>query len=71
MDLKIIWRPVTAFSITAILLNQFIILPYVSMIAGVSPNNLPLEFWGVAGAFLGAYTIGRSVEKSTGKQNDK
>jgi len=71
MEMKAWWRPITALSITAIMLNQFMILPYVALFAKASPGNLPIEFWGVAGAFLGAYTIGRSVEKTTGKQSEK
>ena len=59
------WRPVLMLSITAILINNYLVAPYALAIFGVSVTlELPGPMWDLLTVGVGGYVVGRSVEKS-------
>lgn len=58
------WRPVLMLSITAILINNFLIAPYADAMFGVSVMlEMPNELWQLLNIGVGGYVVGRSGEK--------
>lgn len=69
-ELKESWRPILSFTMIIILINQFIILPYLAIVKNVSILALPDQLWTVLFIFLGVYGAGRSYEKIKGVDNE-
>lgn len=59
------WRPILMLSITAILLNNYLIAPYAHAIFGASVIlELPEPLWTLLTVGVGGYVMGRSAEKA-------
>lgn len=59
------WRPILMLSITAVLVNNYILIPYLSLF-GVPSTILdfPDQLWNLLKLGVGGYILGRSAEKS-------
>ena len=55
------WRPITMLSFVSIIINNYLLLPYVP---GVVPLELPEGMWGLLTVGLGGYVVGRTFEKT-------
>ena len=60
-----IWRPLLMYSIIAIIINNFIILPYLSIFTNVSIPKFPEEVWVLLIVCVAGYIPGRTIEKIT------
>ena len=59
------WRPLLMVSITAILINNFILFPYLSLFTEkVVMLELPNGLWTLLTAGVTGYVVGRSAEKT-------
>ena len=59
------WRPITMLTFVAIVANNYLIYPYLSLFWGEAPMlALPPDLWELIKLGLGGYVIGRTVEKS-------
>ncbi len=59
------WRPITMLTFTAIIANNYILYPYLSLFFEAAPVLLvPADLWDLLKIGLGGYVVGRSVEKS-------
>ncbi len=59
------WRPVTMLVFTAIVANNYLIYPYLSLFWVNAPVlTLPPHLWELLKIGLGGYVVGRSCEKS-------
>ncbi len=59
------WRPITMLTFTAIIANNFILYPYLSLFWDNAPTiELPSYLWEALKIGLGGYIVGRSCEKS-------
>ncbi|WP_422006674.1 3TM-type holin [Pyruvatibacter mobilis] len=59
------WRPVLMLSITAILINNYLLAPYMELLFGVAVHlPLPEPMWNLLTVGVGGYVIGRSTEKA-------
>lgn len=54
------WRPTLMFAFIAILVNNYILAPY---IPGVVPLEFPSPFWGLLTVSVGGYIGARTYEK--------
>lgn len=62
------WRPILMLSIVAIVVNNYIIYPYLSMFTeNVTMLELPKQLWNLMLVGVGGYVAGRSGEKIAGK----
>ena len=61
-----LWRPVVGFTFSAVLVNNYILLPYL-MKYGVAAIVVPGEVWTAMLVVLGAAAAGRSWEKVSTK----
>lgn len=62
-----LWRPAIGFTFAAILVNNYILLPYAgAMHLGVQPLVIPDSVWTAMLVILGASAAGRSFEKWQG-----
>ena len=58
------WRPILMLSITAILVNNYILFPYFSLFnIPAAQLDFPVELWTLLNIGVGGYVIGRSAEK--------
>ena len=58
------WRPITMLSFVAIIVNNYIIYPYLSLFWADAPIlDLPDQIWNLLNIGLGGYVVGRSLEK--------
>lgn len=58
------WRPITMLSFVFIVMNNYIIYPYLSLFWHAAPIlPLPPDLWELIKIGIGGYTIGRSAEK--------
>jgi len=58
------WRPITMLVFTAIIFNNYLIYPYLSLFWTSAPVlDLPPDLWGLLKIGLGGYVVGRSAEK--------
>lgn len=58
------WRPLLMLSIVSIVVNNYIVYPYLSMFTTkVVILDLPADLWGLMKIGVGGYIIGRSTEK--------
>ena len=62
------WRPTIGFTFAAILLNNYLLLPYLKSF-GIVPLDIPGTVWSAFLVILGAASAGRSWEKVSGKTN--
>lgn len=58
------WRPVTMLSFVAIIVNNYIIYPYLSLFWSEAPVlAIPPDMWELLKIGLGGYVVGRTSEK--------
>ena len=58
------WRPITMLTFTAIVANNYILYPYLSLFWNEAPVLiLPPDLWALMKIGLGGYVVGRSAEK--------
>ena len=58
------WRPVTMLTFVAIVANNYIIYPYLSLLWDSAPVlSVPADLWDLLKIGLGGYVVGRSAEK--------
>lgn len=58
------WRPITMLTFVAIIANNYILYPYLSLFWPEAPNlEIPPDMWGLLKIGIGGYVVGRSVEK--------
>lgn len=60
------WRPLTMISFVAILVNNFILVPWlIAMgVQNVAVLEMPAEFFTLLTVGLGGYVVGRTMEKT-------
>ena len=58
------WRPITMLCFVAIIVNNYILFPYLQLFghAGIV-LSLPPDMWGLLKIGMGGYVVGRSAEK--------
>lgn len=65
-----LWRPLIMLGIGAILINTFLVAPYIYALFGVDVSSpLPESLYDLLGLGIGGYVIGRSIEKSVNLLN--
>ena len=58
------WRPLLMLSIVAIVVNNYLVYPYLSLFwAGAKLLELPEALWSLMKIGVGGYIVGRSTEK--------
>lgn len=58
------WRPITMLSFTTIIVNNYILAPYIELFFSVNVVlELPPYLWDLLKIGLGGYVVGRSSEK--------
>lgn len=58
------WRPLLMLSVVAIIVNNYILVPYLVMFGVAAPLlDLPVQLWELLTIGVGGYVVGRSVEK--------
>lgn len=61
------WRPVTMLVFVAIVANNYLLYPYLSLFWTTAPMlELPPDLWDLIKIGLGGYVVGRSAEKVAG-----
>jgi hypothetical protein len=61
------WRPITMLCFVAIIVNNYIIYPYLSLFWHAAPLlPLPTDLWDLLKIGIGGYVVGRSAEKISG-----
>ena len=66
------WRPLIMLGIGAILINTFLIAPYIYALFGVDVSSpLPESLYDLLGLGIGGYVIGRTIEKSVDLLNKR
>ena len=59
------WRPITMLSFVAIICNNYIVYPYLSLFWSQAPVlAIPPDMWELLKIGLGGYVVGRTVEKT-------
>ena len=62
------WRPILMLSFTAIIINNYILAPYLDAIFGTGIQlDIPPNMWTLLKIGVGGYIVGRSAEKGIGK----
>ena len=60
------WRPITMLTFVAIIANNYILYPYISLFWASAPMlEIPPDMWGLLKIDIGGYVIGRSAESIT------
>ena len=58
------WRPITMLTFVAIIANNYLVYPYLSLFWGAAPVlEIPPDMWALLKIGLGGYVVGRSGEK--------
>jgi len=58
------WRPITMLVFVAIVANNYLLYPYISLFWQAAPLlELPPDLWDLIKIGLGGYVVGRSAEK--------
>lgn len=58
------WRPILMLSIVAVVVNNYILFPYVQLFGGKAVMlDLPDKLWNLLTIGVGGYVVGRSAEK--------
>ena len=66
------WRPILMLTFTAIVANNYILYPYLSLFWDDAPVlTIHPEMWSLMKIGLGGYVVGRSVEKGVEKWKSK
>lgn len=66
------WRPITMLSFVTIIVNNYILVPYmVAFGAPVPMLDIPPGMWGLLTVGIGGYIGGRTLEKIKGGEKDK
>lgn len=61
------WRPITMLVFVAIIANNYIVYPYLSLFWEAAPVlELPADMWDLLKIGLGGYVVGRTGEKMVG-----
>ncbi len=61
------WRPILMLSIVAIVVNNYIVYPYLSLFSiKATILELPSQLWSLMEIGVGGYIVGRSAEKMAG-----
>lgn len=63
-----LWRPTVGFTFSAVLVNNFILLPYFAKL-GIVPITIPAEVWTAMLVVLGASAATRGWQKVVREQN--
>ena len=59
------WRPITMLTFTAIIANNYILYPYLSLFFDNAVKlDIPPDMWDLLKLGIGGYVVGRSAEKS-------
>jgi hypothetical protein len=59
------WRPITMLSFVSIIVNNYIIYPYLSCFWHGAPLlPIPVDLWELLKIGIGGYVVGRTVEKT-------
>ena len=59
------WRPLTMLAFVFIVVNNFIVTPYVTAFGGNVPTlDIPAPLWSLLTVGIGGYVVGRSAEKA-------
>lgn len=67
-----IWRPLLMLTVVAIIANNYVIFPYVSLFTSkVVMLELPEKLWNLMTVGVGGYIVGRSGEKIVRTLRDK
>lgn len=62
------WRPILMLTIVAIVANNYLLYPYLSLFWPKAPQlELPQDLYSLMKIGVGGYLVGRSAEKVTGK----
>ena len=62
------WRPITMLVFVAIIANNYLLYPYLSLFWTSAPVlELPPDLWDLLKIGLGGYVVGRSVEQTAKK----
>jgi len=64
------WRPTIGFTFAAVIINNYILLPYFSKI-GITPISIPVEVWTAILVILGAAAATRGWKKITRNKERK
>lgn len=63
--LTAVWRPITMLTFVAVVANNLILAPYLSMLFSVDVAlPMPDQVWELLNLGIGGYLMGRTVEKS-------
>ncbi len=66
------WRPITMLTFVAIIANNYILYPYLSLFWSEAPMlEVPEQLWNLLQIGIGGYVVGRSVEKSVAAYKGK
>lgn len=66
------WRPITMLVFVAIIANNYIVYPYLSLFWPTAPVlEIPADMWALLKIGLGGYVVGRSGEKIAGAFGNK
>jgi len=66
------WRPVTMLVFVAIIANNYILFPYITLFGGQAmPLEIPPSMWELLKLGIGGYILGRSGEKCIEKWKGK
>lgn len=66
------WRPITMLVFVFIILNNYVIVPYVSAFGGTVPAlEIPNGMWALLNVGIGGYIISRGAEKIVKTRNGK
>jgi len=58
------WRPITMLTFVAIIANNYLLYPYISLFWDAAPLlDVPPDLWDLIKIGLGGYVVGRSAEK--------
>lgn len=60
------WRPILMLSIVTIIVNNYILFPYLGTITPLKALDLPAGLWTLMSVGVGGYVGGRSLEKIKG-----
>lgn len=59
------WRPITMLTFVAIIGNNYLLYPYLTLFWSAAPVlDLPPDMWDLLKIGLGGYVVGRSAEKT-------
>ena len=59
------WRPILMLSVVAIVVNNYLLYPYLSLFFDAAPLlDLPEKLWSLMQIGVGGYVVGRSAEKA-------